>query len=282
MGAVPAAPSWLDELAFGEGPPWHAMGTRSLPEERWLVIDDEREAQLAGKQVLLDSVHEVVAGSTAGAQEASAEAARLVAEAVGLPLDRRRDPLEAAALLVQEDLCVLTRGADGWVVVAGVVCFPSLWRLPDKIGLHVTAVHGPVPAYDTELAARVDRSLDRLRPERPVWRRNWLLHDSPELHLPEPPPSHGPPSVPGDLWLRSERQALRRLPETGAILFTIRTQQAPLACLASRPAVATGMAGAVRSWSDELVAYRGAAGWRAPVLAWLDEVGRTGGAGWCP
>lgn len=276
-----AAPPWLDELAFAPGPPWHAMGTRSLPEERWLVIDDEREAQLARKQALLGSAHDAVTGSADGSQEASAEAARLVSEAVGLPLDPGRDPLEAAALLVQEDLCVLTRGVGGWVLVAGVVCFPSLWRLPDKVSLHVTAVHRPVPGYDTELAARVDRVLDRLRPERPVWRRNWLLHDSPELHLPEPPPSHGPPSVPGDLWLRSERQALRRLPETDAVLFTIRTQQAPLACLASRPAVATEMAGAVGAWSDELVAYRGASGWRAPVRAWLDRVGRTGGAGWC-
>ena len=70
-----------------------------------------------------------------------------------------------------------------------------------------------------------------------------------------------------------------RLPGAEAVLFTIRTQQAPLACLASRPEVARGMAEAVGAWSDELVSYRGAATWRRPVIAWLDGVGATGRAG---
>lgn len=279
-GGTSAAP-WLDELSFEPGPPWHAMGTRALPEGRWLLADEHRPADLARKQALLDTAHDLVAGARAGSEEATREAARLVAATAAAPLDPHRQPLEAAALLVQEDLCVLNRAAEGWVLVAGVVCFPSMWRLPDKLALHVTAVHGPVPAYEAELAERVDRFLDRLRPERPVWRRNWLLHDSNELHLPDPPVPHPRRSVPGDLWLRSERQVLRRLPETGAILFTIRTQQAPLAVLARRPELAAAMAGAIRSWTDELVSYRSAAGWRVPVLAWLDRVAGADRPGWC-
>ena len=272
---------WLDELSFEPGPPWHGMGTRALPEGRWLVADEQRTADLARKQALLGYASDVVAGSRPGSEEAAGEAARLVAGTAGAALDAAREPLEAAALLVQEDLCLLTRGAEGWVLVAGVVCFPSMWRLPDKLGLHVTAVHEPVPAYEAELGVRVDRFLDRLRPERPVWRRNWLLHDSPELHLPDPPPPHPAPSVPADLWLRSERQVLRRLPVTSAVLFTIRTQQAPLAVLAGRPDLTAAMGGAIRSWSDELLSYRGAAGWRAPVLDWLDRVAGGDRAGWC-
>lgn len=282
MRPTAPAPHWLDELGFEPGPPWHAMGTRSMPEGRWLVADERREVELARKRELLEAAHDVVAGSTPGGRVAAGEAAQLVSRAVGSPLDPGRVPLEAAALLVQEDLCVLASEAAGWVLVAGVVCFPSMWRLPDKLGLHVTAVHGPVPAYEAELGARVDRFLDRLRPERPAWRRNWLLHDSPELHLPEAPPPNPDPRVPDDLWLRSERQTLRRLPATGATLFTIRTQQAPLASLASRPEVAAGMAATVRSWSEELVAYRSAARWREPVLAWLDGVAGRDRSGWCP
>ena len=270
-GGTPGA-GWLDELSFGAGPPWHAMGTRALPEDRWLVPDEEHGVDLARKQALLADARDVVSGSCPGAGEAIEEAAQLLARTVGGTLDPHRDPLEAAALLVQEDLCLLRRGGEGWALVAGVVCFPSMWRLPDKLGLHVTAVHGPVPAYEAELAGRVDRLLDRLRPERPAWRRNWLLHDSPELHLPDPPPPRSGVSVPEDLWLRSERQALRRLPATGAILFTIRTQQAPLAVLAGRPDLAAAMAGAIRSWDDELVSYRAAGAWREPVLDWLVEV----------
>jgi hypothetical protein len=261
------APGWLDELQLEPGPPWHAMGTRALDERPWLVVDAGRDEELARKRLLLDERHDVVVAARPGSEAVAAEAAGLVADAAGVGLADDRPPLEAAALVVQEDLCVLARREGRWCLDAGVVCFPSMWRVGDKLGLPVTAVHGPVPAYDDELADRVDRFLDRL--ERPVWRRNWLVHDSPELHLPAPPPPHAAPTVPNDLWLRSERQTLRRLPATGGILFTIRTQQAPFAVLADRPDVAARMAEAIRHWSPELVTYRGAGAWRDAVVRWL-------------
>jgi hypothetical protein len=273
---VVTAPDWLDELQLTPGPPWHAMGTRALELGSWLLVDDARTDQLARKRKLLSTSSAVVSAASVGSEAVAAEAAALVLDAAP---SRRfetspvRPPLEEAALAVQEDLCVLGRHGESWTLDAGVVCFPSMWKLPDKLGLSLAAVHGPVPAYADELAERVDRFLDRLRADRPVWRRNWLLHDSPELHLPAPPPPPPrPPAVPDDLWLRSERQTLRRLPRTGGVLFTIRTQQVPMATLTARPDVAAGIARAVRAWSPELVRYRGAERWRDDVLAWLDGV----------
>lgn len=271
VGSTPV-PSWLAELQIEAGPPWHAMGTRALDESRWLAPDDERDVQLAQKRDLLDHARGDVVVTGPGVEAACSEVAQLVSVATGEAPDPSRPPLEGAALLVQEDLCVLVRHDGVWRLEAGVVCFPSMWRVADKLGLPVTAVHGPVPGYADELAGRVDRFLDRLRPDHPVWRRNWLVHDSPELHLTTPPVHRGAPEVPGGLWLRSERQTLRRLPVSDAILFTIRTQQAPFAVVAARPPVAAGIARAVRSWSVELVTYRNAAAWREPVLVWLDEV----------
>ena len=262
---------WLDELGLAPGPPWHAMGTRALDEARWLLVDERRDAELAAKRRLIDERADVVVASVPGSEGADAEVADLIGAAIGGARPAVRPPLVAAALAVQEDLCVLQRVAGGrWRLTSGVVCFPSMWRLPDKIGLPLAAVHGPVPAYADELAERVDRFIDRLRPDRPVWRRNWLVHASDELHLPEPPPPPAvPPAVPDGLWLRSERQTLRRLPRTDAVLFTIRTQQVPLRVVADRPDVAAGMAAAIAAWSDDLVAYRGASSWREPVLRWL-------------
>ena len=212
---------WLDELQLAPGPPWHAMGTRALDESRWLLPDEHRDVELAAKRRLVDQHPDVVVASVPGSDAAAAEVADVVADASSTALDRDRPPLVAAALAVQEDLCVLERSDNGrWRLTAGVVCFPSMWALPDKIGLPLAEVHGPVPAYADELADRVDRFVDRLRPDRPVWRRNWLIHASDELHLPEPPPPpppEEPPDVPDGLWLRSERQTLRRLPRTGAV-----------------------------------------------------------------
>ena len=59
---------WLDELSFGPGPPWHGMGTRALPEGRWLVTDEQRAEDLARKQALLDSASHVVAGARPGSE----------------------------------------------------------------------------------------------------------------------------------------------------------------------------------------------------------------------
>lgn len=254
------APPWLDELPLEPGPPWHAMGTRALDAADWLIVDDDRDAQLAQKRHLLASQRHVVGAAVPGTTAAAEEAAALVAGAASL---------EEAALAVQEDLCVLVHRDGHWRLDAGVVCFPSMWRLSDKLGLPMAAVHDPVPGYADELSDRVDRFLDRLRPDRPVWRRNWFVHATPELHLPDPPAPSAEVVVPDDLWLRSERQSLVRLPRTGAILFTIRTQQVPLAVVAERPDVAVRMAAAMTAWSPAIVAYRGAGSWQERTVRWL-------------
>ena len=115
---------------------------------------------------------------------------------------------------MQEDLCLLRRRDDGWYLEAASLCFPSRWRLADKIGRHITEVHGPVDGYVDQLASKVDRLFDRLT-DRPVLRRNWYIHPDPTLFQPAPPPDGDPSSPQPDalatLVVRSERQTLRRL-----------------------------------------------------------------------
>lgn len=54
--------------------------------------------------------------------------------------------------------------------------------------------------------------------------------------------------TPEMIVLRTERQTLRRLPKTGAILFTIRTYSTPVVKLVEEPGVPGRLASAVRSW----------------------------------
>ncbi|HVM09586.1 MAG TPA: heme-dependent oxidative N-demethylase subunit alpha family protein [Acidimicrobiales bacterium] len=264
-----AVPDWLDELHLQPGPPFHAMDTRSLRPGGWLRSRSQDAELLVRKRELLRSNHhDVCVHDGLGAREA----ADAVAHHVGMALDRSLPPLEAAALQTANDLCVLTRDGGRWVLTSGVVCFPSMWRLPDKIGLPVALVHGPVPAYADELATRVDRFIDRLVPGKASWRRNWFIHDTPELFLPTPPAPHPDPEVPGGLWIRSEMQTLARVEGAEVVLFTIRTDIAPLADVAGRPDLARQMAATIRTWSDELVEYRRAAGWRDNAIAWLERI----------
>jgi dimethylamine monooxygenase subunit A len=263
------APGWLDELPLAPGPPWHAMGTRALPVASASTdTGDDVPGQLAAKRDLLVRRRDVVSvrlDEAATVVDRPSPARATVPPAAGAPWTA----LETAAMSVAEDLCLLVEREVGWRLDSGVVCFPSLWRLADKIGRPLAEVHGPVPAYAAELADRVDRLVARLQPDRPVWRRNWFVHHDPALHQPAPRPAPDPmPAPPVGLWLRSERQTLRRLPDTGAVLFTIRTQQVPLSALSERPDLAVAMAAAIDGWSPELVAYKGVHG-ALLALPWL-------------
>lgn len=259
------APGWLDELVLRPGPPFHHMGLRTVDEADWLVVDERRPAELAEKRRLLDERHDEVFGALPGTEAAGAEALALVTgwlgahhpdlrpevtAGAGEPGGPDRHPLEQAGRLVQEDLCVMDRRGDDVCLVAASLCFPSHWRLAEKLGGSAAAIHGPVTHYAEELQAKVDRYLERLPVDRIGLRRNWTVQDHDTLFVPSYPPTR--PGVDatdaGDhLWLRSERQTLRRLPTTGAVLFTIRVQVAPLGVLAQRPDVAHALAAALRS-----------------------------------
>ncbi|KAG9021529.1 hypothetical protein FRB95_001966 [Tulasnella sp. JGI-2019a] len=84
-----------------------------------------------------------------------------------------------------------------------------------------------------------------------------------------PSSNRGSPTA-GDLFFRTERQTLRRLPRTGAILFTIRTYLDPVTQLANEPGVPGRMASAVRSWPDDVAQYKGQHRYKDVLLEYLD------------
>jgi hypothetical protein len=129
--------------------------------------------------------------------------------------------------LLQEDLLLLDRRGDEHVLIAGLLCFPAHWRLEDKIGRPLTRIHLPIPSYDADLAARVQRLFDRVPPGRAMWRANVLPHHEAVLHRPR---SEHTPRTPRSeaRFLRSERQTVLRLPRTGVVLFAIHTWIVPL------------------------------------------------------
>ncbi len=264
------------------------MGLSRLDPSGWLLPDEHRRDELAERSLLLTERHSEVFAALPGTEPAGREVLDLVRTWMG----RHRpdivladdppgaQPLEAAGRLVQEDLCLMVRHRDGHHLDAACLCFPSHWRLADKLGRTAAALHDPVPRYDVELAARVDRYLDRLRPGTISQRRNWSVHDAPDLFAPQPPEARDhlePDDVAAALWLRSERQTLRRLPDSGAVLFTIRVQQASFGVLAARPAVAGRLAARLTAQPPELTAMNGLGPYRVAVLRWLSRVSGSGG-----
>ncbi|MEA3056287.1 MAG: hypothetical protein QOD30_1719 [Actinomycetota bacterium] len=249
------------------------MGTRALDDDRWFVVDDEWELQRSHARALLTRRRADVVGgseSTAAAALDSEITAWLRARDLDASAVEDADPLVVARSRVADDLCLLLPSDDAWTLAAGAVCFPSLWRLREKIDRPLSEVHDPVPGYAGGLASRVDGFLGRLSAGRAVWRRNWSIHADDALFVPDHV-RHGALPPPEARWLRSERQTLRRLCDVDAVAFTIRTQQVPIATLASRPEACASLAAAVKAWSPAQRAYKGDAVDDA-LLHWLDAV----------
>ena len=130
----------------------------------------------------------------------------------------RDQPLLTLGHLVQEDICILQKRGDQHVLTAAVLCFPANWRLSEKAGRPLTDIHIPVPEYDDNIARRVQRLFDGVQVGRPLWRFNRLTYADPDLHQPRKKDDNGV----GD-YIRTERQCVVRMPQTGAVVFSIHT-----------------------------------------------------------
>lgn len=259
------------------------LGVRQLDPAQWIQVDDDRRADLALKRRLLAERHRDVVAMLPAGVAASAELLDVLVAHLAEhhpALDAHPDPsctpIDAAGRLVQEDLCVLVP-EGGWRLVAASVCFPSRWRLADKLGCTVAEIHEPVPGYEA-IAAATDAFFDRLAVDRPMWRTNWTILASPELYQDGTLEPAMPESV-ADLTMRVERQTLRRLPATGAAVFTIRTHRRTLAELvASRPALAGDLAATLRNVPPATIRYKGWGLLMDPLLEWLAAVAPAAGA----
>ncbi|MCA8927330.1 MAG: DUF3445 domain-containing protein [Alphaproteobacteria bacterium] len=275
-----------------------AMALRPLDPADWIAPDDDLEAHLAEKERLLAERRDEVFAALPGSEAAQAEVlARLVEHLprrfpalygrdgdslrIGpdrsVRLDGDAPPLLTAGRLVQEDLCLMQSPAPGepYCLTAASLCFPSRWRLADKLGRPMAAIHAPVPLYAERMARQVDRFLQHLKADKPVWRINWSLLDDGALFQPtghgrtESDPRFTVENLPQSVWFRSERQTLVRLPESQAICFGIRIYQAPLGTLAADPVRARRLLTAIQTMAPEMDAYKSFAVFRRPLVAYL-------------
>jgi len=269
---MPPVDDILPRAMYGEFR--HRLGTRFLDLGHWLTTDAETAPTLAIKRRPIEHRRSEVVALHEGGNPAAQEAAELVAEWAGLELAHVGiDALVDAALMVADDLTVLeprnTGAGDELLFVAGVVCSPSRWKLTDKMGKDMLQVHAPVSKYAAHIGAAVDTTLQRLSVERPLWRSNWTLEDHPSLFQPESPDTPLVNDV-SQLWIRIERETLRRLPRTGGILFTIRGFQQPLTHYVTRGVKHVQVLRAlVERLPDDVSRYKSILPYRERVLAWL-------------
>ncbi|KAJ7623548.1 hypothetical protein FB45DRAFT_672783, partial [Roridomyces roridus] len=208
--------------------------------------------------------------------------------------------MRICGLLVQDDLAIMVEGSNGgYYFQAGAIIVPGFWRMQDKIGMRLDEIHlsGHVPQYREKLHTSFERFFRRLPVEKPVARNNYFIQVSPQQEGPLDPDELawgetvlGPEEeyggtkgswhkdrpalviTPETLRLRTERQTLRRLPRSGAVIFTIRTYLFPVEELAREPGVAARFASAVRSWPESVRNYKGERRYGDVLVRYLDEM----------
>jgi hypothetical protein len=114
-----------------------------------------------------------------------------------------------------------------------------------------------------------------LKPEHIVSRLNWSLLDDPALFQPGGKWRTGgdtaitPQNAGSHVFLRVERQTLRRLPVSQAILFGIRVHVYPLDRVIVSSDHAAALADAVRALPSEMQHYKSLLPFRDALLWWL-------------
>ncbi|MGF1521405.1 MAG: DUF3445 domain-containing protein [Leptolyngbyaceae cyanobacterium] len=285
-------------LPFMENKSHSTMGLQALSLENWLEIDGEFIPHLRCKKQLLTHRPQDVFAALPGTQAAQKEVLYLLTRhllkyfpKIYQSLDRgiqnlktqeawelaafAEAPLDLAGRLVQEDLCLLLPQERGYRLAAASVCFPLRWSLRTKLGQPIGQIHQRVPDYSQRLEQPVDNVFARLREEFPALRFNWSIVDSPDLFLGQDKlvttfnTAITAENAGQTLWLRVERQTLRRLPISQGVLFTIRTHIYPLEQIADSPQVATQLAQAVQSLKPEMQVYKNLLPFREALLSYL-------------
>lgn len=255
-----------------------ALGVKPLGDLPLIEINANRSYRLALKARILAEDHRYCFQGLARSERAQCEAAEHLCRRLGLGWPSEdMEPLDAAGRNIDADLLLLDASQPGIPLVAGQLCFPNDWCLDDKMDRPFLAIHDIVPGFAESIGDASLKLLERLKPDRPVWRLNWAIKPTDRLDL---SPRHADwvnsqkrlvtAANAGDrCYFRIERQTLTRLPASNTILFTVQTFVTRMAELAQSAERARTLLGVLRSVPEPMLAYKGIAPFASPLIAYL-------------
>ena len=238
----PIVQDQLPHLAWLDPRTARLPGIQPVVGDDWLRVDDAFAGQMRERDRLIAqnemAVHALMPSALPAALELFERVLQVLRctpgytvtqadvrrpDGVTVPLDDEA-PLRTLGRLIQEDLCLMEQVDDEHVLTGAILCFPASWTLAQKLGRPMTAIHIPVEDYTDDVAQRVQRMFNAIRPEQPLWRMNYLTYADPTLHQPRLEFDRRPrPPADVRVFVRSERQCLMRLPLSRAVVFSIHT-----------------------------------------------------------
>jgi ferredoxin-NADP reductase len=156
-----------------------------------------------------------------------------------LPMRDPRLALERLGQMVPDDLVFVKKKGDEFHIIGGNLAFPTRWSLGGAIGEPMVAIHaglGGNPEKSAAFSTMINRILDRtlVTPE-VVRRNNWFVDLDPRYPLPnyqtvsfKAPEKITKRNYQDSVFIRTERQTLRGLPESNTVVFGIQPMVFPI------------------------------------------------------
>ncbi|KAG8700234.1 hypothetical protein FRC08_004825 [Ceratobasidium sp. 394] len=184
--------------------------------------------------------------------------------------------LTIVSRLTEHDFVMAREREDGHIYyVGGLVAFPGSYLLSEKIGKSMCEVHMPVPRFNQKLLVSVEKRLKRMSPNAPFERSSWDIVDDNNLfhHNIATLPEGGKCTVdPGDLYLRIDRQAFRKLPRSKVITLAVHPLLKKMRDIrADSPLVPALLLKIHEETPKDLIDYKLAPAYQSALLPWLEE-----------
>ena len=267
------------------------IGLSPIPNSGWLEIDDLFCSEIQIKKNLFNTKHNEVYLDTPESIDSQKETLNSIMENLELyhPAHLNKikanqkylpnlTPLETAALLVQEDLIIMMPRNKEYFLSAASLCSPSNWSLNNKFNKSLLDLHEHVPSYKSSIGDKVNHLFTKL-PENKIFQRfNWSIYESPDLFQPaknkkviKRSKSINKRNAGDKLFVRVERQTIKRLTLTKSIVFTVRIHVTPLYQLKQDMLLLTSLKKGIENISLPLKRYKSLDEIEKPLIQWLDH-----------
>lgn len=205
-------------------------------------------------------------------------------EVLDMTLPLKDHPLIYVSKLAKEDFYVVLKNPkDGLhYLVAAAVPFPGgTFSIDKKIGNHIDTIHAEVPYYKEMLKRSMERWLHRMKPNEPVERASWYITWDVNLkvnsvyQIPEFRPNleaDMKSTDPKHFNVRIERQTLRRLPKSQAIIFTNHPVFYSLEEMQDEPMIPSLLKKILYEGPEDILKYKNMPLIRDHLVGYLDEL----------
>lgn len=160
---------------------------------------------------------------------------------------------------------------DIFYLEAASLCAPTRWSLKEKFRQSLSAIHKEVPGYQEKIDSRVSNIFKNLPSKKIFERFNWSIFDSPELFQPISNKSRVEITNidPEKLFLRVERQTIRRLENSQCILFMVRVHVDHISAILNSQRAILDLVKALENLEDDMKVYKVIKPFEENLLNWL-------------